>query len=191
MKKISTALLGAALLAATTIASAEPATYTIDPNHTSVVFEAKHFGTSTIRARLPGKSGTITIDPTAKTGRANIVVDVSAINSGIPTFDERLKKADLFNAERFPEATFVASDFRFDGDRVTQVSGNLTILGNTNPVTLDATGYNCYQSPMLKKQVCGGDFETTIKRSQWNINYGTPFIPDDIRLLIQIEASHG
>jgi polyisoprenoid-binding protein YceI len=41
---------------------------------------------------------------------------------------------------------------------------------------------------MLKREVCGGDFETTIARSQWGIVYGLPGIPDNIRLLIQIEA---
>jgi polyisoprenoid-binding protein YceI len=55
-------------------------------------------------------------------------------------------------------------------------------------VTLKATTFNCYDNPMLKREVCGGDFETTIKRSQWGMTYGLPGIPDDVRLVIQVEA---
>ena len=56
-------------------------------------------------------------------------------------------------------------------------------------VTLTATNFNCYDSTMLKREVCGGDFETTITRSQWGMGWGLAFgIPDKIRLLIQVEA---
>ncbi len=179
----------AVLLVTANLAHAEPASYTIEPNHTSVIFEAKHFGTSTIRVRFNATSGSITIDPVAKAGKASIVIDAGSVVSGVPKFDQTLQGIDLFNVKRFPDATFIATDFRFDGEKVSQVSGTLTIIGNTQPVTLNATNYNCYQSPTLKKQVCGGDFETTIKRSLWNMNFGIPFIPDDTRLLIQIEAT--
>lgn len=189
MKKIIHASMGVALFAAAMLANAEPASYTIDPTHTSVVFEVKHFGTSTIRARFNAKSGRITIDPAAKSGKADIVIDGASVSSGVPDLDQALKGANFFNVGTYPEATFTATDFRFDGDRITQVSGNLSIIGTTNPVTLNATNYHCYHSPLFKKQVCGGDFVTTIKRSDWNMNTGIPFVSDDTRLLIQIEAT--
>lgn len=181
--------LGIALFAVAMFARAEPASYTIDPTHTSVVFEVRHFGTSTIRARFNVKSGTITIDPAAKSGKADIVVDSASVSSGVPELDRTLKGANYFNVGTYPDATFVATDFRFDGDRVTQVSGDLTIIGTTRPVTLAATRFHCYQSPMFKKQVCGGDFETRIKRSAWNLNAVIPFVSDDTTLLVQIEAT--
>jgi polyisoprenoid-binding protein YceI len=57
------------------------------------------------------------------------------------------------------------------------------------PVTLKANGFNCYTNPIFKREVCGGDFETTIARSQFGINYGLPAVaPDNVRLLIQVEA---
>ena len=188
MKTSTAASLLPALLTATTLAYAEPASYTVEPTHTSVTFEVRHFGTSTLRARFNTKSGAITIDPAAKTGKANIVIDMASVMSGVPALDGALKGAKFFNAERDPEATFVATDFRFDADKVTQVSGTLTIGGKTNPVTLNATHYNCYENLLIRKQVCGGDFETTIKRSEWNINGVVPLVSDDTRLLVQIEA---
>ena len=62
-------------------------------------------------------------------------------------------------------------------------------LGKTAPVTLKATQFNCYDSPMLKREVCGGDFETTIDRTQWGMNYGVEWgFPKNVRLVVQIEA---
>jgi polyisoprenoid-binding protein YceI len=62
------------------------------------------------------------------------------------------------------------------------------LRGVARPVTLTATRFNCYDNPILKREVCGGDFEATIQRSQFGMTYGLPGIPDNIRLLIQVEA---
>ncbi len=164
-------------------------TYNIDPTHTFVTFEASHFGTSIIRARWDKKEGTIQFDRAAKTGRAEITIDMASINSGVVPFDGHLKSKDFFNVAENPTAKFIGERFVFDGDKVVRVEGTLTMMGKTNPVVLTAKQFNCYNSPMLKREVCGGDFEATIARSQWGINYGAPMVtPDNIRLLIQVEA---
>ena len=183
--------LSALALAASTLAvtaQAAPATYGIDPTHTFVTFEAKHFGTSTNRGRFDKKEGTVVLDIAAKTGKADITIETGSINTGTAPFDGHLKSKDFFNSEAFPTATFVGNQFKFDGDKVTEVAGTLTLLGKTQPVTLKASSFGCYENPRLKREVCGGDFETTIKRSDFGMSYGLPFIPDDIKLVIQIEA---
>ena len=186
MKK---ALLITALLAAVGAAQAEPATYALDPTHTTVFFEAKHFGTSTHRARWDKKEGSITLDKAAKTGKAEVTIDMNSISSGVGPFDGHLKSKDFFAAAEFPTAKFVGSKFVFNGDKVASIVGELTLRGKTNPVTLTATSFNCYDNPMLKREVCGGDFETTIQRSQWGITYGLDYgIPDSVRIVIQAEG---
>ncbi|MFM7295446.1 MAG: YceI family protein [Burkholderiales bacterium] len=169
-------------------AQAQSATYMVEPTHTFVTWEAKHFGTSTSRGRFDKKSGSITIDRKAKTGKAEITIDMKSMNTGVAPFDKHLTGDDFFAAEKFPEAKFVGTGFKFDGDKVVEVAGTLTMRGKTNPVTLKGTAFNCYMSPFVKREVCGGDFETTITRSQYDMSYGLPGIPDAIRLLIQIEA---
>lgn len=177
-----------ALLAAATLAHAEPVTYTVEPGHTYVTFEARHFGTSTNRGRFDKKSGAITIDRAAKTGKAEISIETASINTGLAVFDKHLAGDDFFQSKAFPTATFVGDAFTFDGDKVTAVAGTLTLLGKAQPVTLTATNFNCYESPFFKRQVCGGDFETTIQRSAYGMTFGLPGIPDSIKLLIQIEG---
>ena len=183
-------LIAAAMLAAATLAHAEAATYGIDPTHTFVTFEAKHFGTSTLRGRFDKKEGSVTIDRAAKTGKAEITLDMTSVSTGVGPLDGHLKSKDFFNAAEHPAAKFVGDKFTFDGTKVTAVAGTLTMLGKTLPVTLNASNFNCYDHPMLKREVCGGDFETTLQRSQWGMDYGVKVgIPDSIRLLVQIEAA--
>lgn len=185
---MKTAFIAAAVLAASTV-SAQAATYAIDPTHTFVTFEIGHFGTSTNRARFDKKQGTVEFDRAAKTGKVDLTIDMTSISSGTAAFDKHLKSAEILNAEAYPTAKFVADKFVFNGDKVTEVQGSLTLAGKTNPITLKATNFNCYDSPMLKREVCGGDFEATLVRSQYGIDYGLKWgFPDAVRLVIQVEA---
>jgi polyisoprenoid-binding protein YceI len=183
-----TLLLAAAALLATQ-APAHAATYAIDPTHTNVTWEQLHFGTSTNRGRWAKKSGTVQFDRAAKTGRVELTLDMASIDTGVAPFDKHLQSADFFDVANHPTATFVGDKFNFNGDKVTEVSGQLTLRGKTAPVTLKATRFNCYENPMLKREVCGGDFEATIKRSQWGVNWGLQMgVADDTKLVVQVEA---
>ncbi|MBI3101836.1 MAG: polyisoprenoid-binding protein [Burkholderiales bacterium] len=181
--------LAAAATLATGIAHAEMAHYAIDPTHTFVTFEISHFGASVNRGRFDKKEGSVQLDKAAKAGKVEISFDATSINSGTPAFDKHLQSADLFNAAQHPKISFVSDKFVFNGDKVSEVSGQLTLLGKTGPVTFKANQFNCYQSPMLKREVCGGDFEATIDRTQWGMNYGVDWgFAKNVRLVVQVEA---
>jgi len=170
-------------------AHAESASYAIDPAHTYVTFEISHFGTSTNRGRFDKKEGTVQLDRAGKTGKVELTIAMDSINSGFENFNTHLKSADIFNAAAFPTAKFVGDKFSFNGDKVSEIAGTLTLMGKTNPVTLKALNFNCYQSPMLKREVCGGDFDATIVRSQYGIGFGLNYgFPDAVHLVIQVEA---
>ena len=181
--------LAAAATLATGIAQAEPANYAIDPTHTFVTFEISHFGATTNRGRFDKKQGSVQLDKAAKSGKVEISFDTTSVNSGTPAFDKHLQSADLFDSAKHPTMKFVADKFVFNGDKVASVEGQLTLLGKTGPLTLKANQFNCYDSPMLKREVCGGDFEATIDRTQWGMNYGVEWgFPKNVRLIAQIEA---
>jgi polyisoprenoid-binding protein YceI len=188
MRKSLIALAAGALLA--TVAHAESASYALDPAHTYVTFEVGHFGTSTNRGRFDKKEGTVQFDRAGKSGKVDVTVDVASINTGFAAFEKHLKSPDLFNAEKFPTMKFVSDKFVFDGDKVSEIQGNLTLMGKTQPVTLKANQFNCYQNPMNKREVCGGDFETTIDRTAFGMNYGIDWgFPKNVRLIVQVEAA--
>jgi polyisoprenoid-binding protein YceI len=182
-------VLALAIAAAGSAAQAAPATYAIDPTHTFASFEQLHFGTSTVRGRFDKKTGTVQLDKAARSGKVEVTFDMNGINTGVAPFDSHLKSADFFDVANHPTASFIGDKFVFDGDKVSEVAGQLTMRGKTHPVSLKALRFNCYDNPMLKREVCGGDFEATIKRSQWGVSFGIPMgIADDTRLTIQVEA---
>ena len=181
----ATLVLGLATAAQATTA----ATYAIDPTHTFVTYEIGHMGTSTNRGRFDKKEGAVQLDRAAKAGKVDVVFEVGSVSTGVETLDKHLQGPDFFDAARFPTARFVGDKFVFSGDKVSEVAGQLTLRGKTLPVTLKARNFNCYTSPLFKREVCGGDFEATIRRSQWGVSYGLDFgFPDEVRLLVQVEA---
>ena len=161
MQKI---LLAAALAAAAAAASA--AQYEIDPFHSNARFEIDHFGTSTNVGGIYKVTGNVQFDPAKKTGSVEAVLPLANLQSSSDEFTKHLKSADIFNAEKYPEIRFASTKFIFDGKKVSAVQGNLTLLGQTHPVVLKASKFNCYQNPMKKVEVCGGDFAATIDRTQ-------------------------
>lgn len=188
MRKSLFALAAAACLF-TGVAQAESATYAIDPTHTFATFEINHFGASVNRGRFDKKEGTVQFDKAGKSGKVDITFNVASINTGTPAFDKHLQSADLFDAAKHPTMKFSSSKFVFNGDKLASVEGELTLLGKTAPVTLKANQFACYDSPMLKREVCGGDFEATIDRTQWGMNYGVEWgFSKNVRLVVQIEA---
>jgi len=179
-------LLAAALLSA---GAAHAADYAIDPSHTYATFEIGHFGTSTNRGRFDKKEGKIQFDRAAKTGKIDVSLDIASVNTGSAAFDKHLQSAEIFDAAKYPTARFVSDKLVFNGDKVAEVQGQLTLAGKTQPVTFKANNFNCYDNPMVKREVCGGDFEATIDRTAFGVNYGVDWgFPKNVRIVLQVEA---
>ena len=163
--------------------------YKLDPNHANVRFAIDHFGTTTNTGGFYGLTGDMEYNPAKRMGSINVDIPVNSLNTGSEAFDKHLKSGDFFDAEKYPTANFKSTKFHFKNGKVTKVDGNLTLLGKTNPVSLKATKFNCYNSPMLNAQVCGGDFETTIDRTKWGMDtYVKMGFAKDVKLNIQVEA---
>ena len=184
MKRIAIA----AAVCAALPAAAALETYTVDPRHTLPTYEVSHFGYSMQRGRFGKTSGRITIDAAAKTGSADITIDAASVSSGVDKLDEHLRGEDFFNVAKNPTITFKSSNFTFDGDRVKSATGDLTINGVTQPVTLIANVFQCAPNPMNKKKQCGADLVTTIKRSDFGMKYALPALGDEVTLRIPVES---
>lgn len=168
---------------------AKGARYVIDPTHTFVNYEIGHYGTTTNRGRFSTSDGNVQIDPSGASGAVDVTMDMSSINTGVDLLNRHVQSKDFFNVAAYPTARFRAERLSFSGDKVSEVPGTLTMLGQTRPVLLKASRFNCYMNPMFKRQVCGGDFETVIERSQWGMVWGLNFgFEDKVKLLVQVEA---
>lgn len=189
MQHLILGLAAAAAALALGTARAEMAAYAIDPTHTFATFEIGHFDTTTNRGRFDKKEGSVFLDRSGRRGKVEISFEIASITTGTPPFDKHLQSAELLDAAKYPRAHFVGDELRFEGDRLVAVSGRLTLKGQSHPVTFKANRFNCYNSPMLKREVCGGDFETTIDRTQFGVDYGVQWgFAKNVRIVAQIEA---
>lgn len=161
--------------------------YTIDPTHTYPNFTISHLGFSTMYGRFDKTSGTLTMDRAKGTGSVDITVDMASVNTGMKKRDDHLRSPDFFNVAEFPVMTFKSTKVEFAG-KGAKVTGDLTIKGVTKSVTLDVASINCGVHPFNKKDVCGFDATTKIKRSDFGIKYGLPAIGDDMNIMIEVEA---
>jgi polyisoprenoid-binding protein YceI len=169
-------------------ARAEPVNYLIDPSHTQVYWEVRHFGTSTHRGRFDTLEGSIAIDRDKGLGDVSISIATTSVSSGVPALDAVLRGGSFLASEANPTAYFVAKQLRFDGDRLNTLRGEFTLRGVSKPLSLNASNFACRTDAQLKREVCGGDFEATILRSDYGSTFGLPFVGDKVRLLISIEG---
>ena len=178
----------AALAAFAAAAQAAPSTYNIDNSHTHPHFTYSHLGYSIQTHKFDKTSGKIVMDFDAKTGSVDVAIDATSVNTGFPLFNEHIQAADYFDTARYPTITFKSSSMKFKGNQPVSLMGDLTIKGVTQPVTLEVTHFKCMPHPMLKAPACGANATTKVKRSDFNMGKGVPFVSDEVTLTLAIEA---
>jgi len=170
------------------LSSALAEEYAIDPAHTYPNFTIDHLGFSTMHGRFNATKGKITIDMGKKTGSVEISIETASVDTGFKKRDDHLRSPDFFNANEFPEISFKSTKVTFNGDSKASVEGNITIKGVTKPITLAVDHIKCGEHPMNKKQVCGFNATTSLKRSDFGVKYGIPAIGDDVNITLEAEA---
>lgn len=183
-----TALIATATLAALAAPTLAADRFNIDSRHTFPVFEVSHLGFSTQRGRFNRVTGKITLDSAAQKGSVEVTIDTASIDMGLEDWDKHMKSEDFFNVEKYPTMTFKSDKFVFKKGKPAEVHGELTLLGVTRPVALAVNNFNCGVHPINKKEVCGADLTTRIKRSDFGMTKFLPGIGDEIRILIPVEA---
>lgn len=170
------------------VAVAAPETYVIDNGHTFPRFEYSHLGYSTQVGRFDKTKGKIVLDRVAKTGSVEVEIDTKSISTGLAIFNAHLQAEDYFDTAKYPAITFKSTKVKFEGDKLASVDGDLTIKGVTKPVTLAVTAFQCKPHPMNKKDTCGANATTKIKRSDFNAGKSAPGVSDEVTLMIPVEA---
>ncbi len=163
-------------------------TYITDPNHTFARFSYSHMGYSTQLSRFDKVSGKIVLDTAAKTGSADITIDTRSVSTGSAQFNEHIQGKDFLDTADFPTATFKANTIKFNGNTPDELIGDLTLKGVTKPVTLKVTAYKCMPHPMLKKEACGADAVTHVKRTDFDMGKYAPLVGDDVTITVSVEA---
>ena len=185
IKRIAAALAFTGALAS---AVAAPVTYGVDGTHTFPRFSYSHFGYSTQLSSFSKTTGKVVFDAEAKKGSVDIVIDMKSVNTGFVDFNGHIQGEDFLDTAKFPQATFKSTKVVFEGDKPQLIEGQLTIKGVTKPVTLTITSFQAMPHPMMKKPTLGANAFTVIKRSEFNAGKYAPYVGDDVRIDIAIEA---
>ncbi|WP_411833921.1 YceI family protein [Pseudoxanthomonas mexicana] len=183
-------LFAAALFAMAVPAFAAPVTYKLDPTHTDVIATWDHFGFSRPSAHFGKADGKLVYDAAnVAASSVQVTLPLSGLNSFTDKFDEHLRSADFFEADKFPAATFKSTRVEAAGEGKLKVTGDLTIKDVTRPVVLDVTLNKAAEHPMKKVPAIGFDATATLKRSDFGLGRFAPMVSDEVALRITTEAT--
>ena len=112
-------------------------TWSIDPAHTSIEFSVRHLGISTVRGRFRQFSGTVEVDAAGRPTALEARIDAASIDTGVEQRDAHLRSPDFFDAERHPELHFRSTAVTAAREGKLRVTGDLTIRGQTRPVSFE------------------------------------------------------
>jgi polyisoprenoid-binding protein YceI len=184
--------LTAALLALSFIphaAQAQIETYKFDKAHTQIFFDVNHLGFTQSYGRFLGFDGGLTFDRTKpENSKVDVTIHTNSLEMNDQKWNDHLKNADFFNVEKFPEMTFKSTGIKVTGEKTADITGDLTILGVTKPVTLATTFNKADKSPFGDEYHAGFNAIAQIKRSDFGMNYGLPMVGDDVKIILNVEA---
>jgi polyisoprenoid-binding protein YceI len=185
----------AGLLCATMIfgfsgfARADVEKYHFDKLHTQILFFVDHMGFAKSEGEFLGFDGGYVLD-TAKpeNSSVDVVIHTAGVQMDDEKWNEHLKGADFFNAEKFPEMRFKSTAVEVTGENTANVTGDLTLLGVTKPVTLAVKHNKSGKAAMGDDYKSGFSATGYLKRSDFGMAYGIPMVGDDVEIRIEVEG---
>lgn len=189
LKQVGLGMLTALVMAGSL--AAQSSTWAIDSAHSGVEFQIKHLGVSTVRGSFSGVTGTIVWDDkNVGASHVDAVIDATTVNTGQAKRDEHLKSPEFFDVAKYPTLKFHSTAVKRNGEGKLQIVGDLTLGGQTKPVTLDVDGPAAPQKGMGGKTVSGFSATGTLSRAAFNFGqkYTAPVLGDDVKFTIDLEV---
>ncbi|MEU2553191.1 MULTISPECIES: YceI family protein [unclassified Streptomyces] len=168
--------------------------YTVDPAHTTIGFVARHAMVTNVKGSFQEFSGALHLDgaePAKSTASLDIKMD--SIDTGNTDRDGHLKSSDFFKTDEFPEMTFRSTKAEALGGDDYRITGDLSILGVTKPITIDLEFNGAAKDPFGNERV-GFEGKAEILRSEWGLTWnaaletGGVLVSDKIKLVFDISA---
>lgn len=163
-------------------------TYTLDSSHGYITFTYSHLGFSNPRVGFNRFNTKLHLDSSKpENSTVAVTIDASSIDSRVAEFNEHLNGSDFFNTAEYPTITFRSTKVESTGKNTFDVTGDLTILETTKPVTLTTTINKAADHPMLNVPTVGVSASTTLMRSEWGLGAYVPAVSDEVELSIEVE----
>jgi polyisoprenoid-binding protein YceI len=190
------ALAGLVLLLAAAPARAELARYVLDPEHVSVGFLVEHVGYAKTLGMFRKTTGEYRFDEaTGRLEGLRIEIDAASVYTAHDKRDQHLRSGDFLDVKRFPKLVYTARSAKRRGERSFVIEGELGLLGQRRPVTLEATWnksapYPLLLAPLQRATVMGVSARGSFRRSDFGMMYAVEngWVGDEIELIIELEA---
>ncbi|MFF3908635.1 YceI family protein [Streptomyces sp. NPDC001848] len=168
--------------------------YTLDPAHSTIGFVARHAMVTNVKGSFKDFTGTLHLDGSAPSkSTASIDVKMDSIETGSADRDNHLKSSDFFRTDEHPTMTFRSTRAEALGGDDYRITGDLTILGTTRPLTIDLEFNGAAKDPFGNERV-GFEGKAEILRSEWGLTWnaaletGGVLVSDKIKLVFDISA---
>jgi polyisoprenoid-binding protein YceI len=167
--------------------TAGPEVFRIDPAQTRAEFSVDHFWVTTLRGRFARADGTIVLDTEGRGGSIEFTLDADSVDTGWSVRDDFIRSEHMFDASRFPTVRFRSTQLSFDAAGLIGASGELTMHNVTRPIAVRVERMECGRDGQSADR-CGAAIVSSIKRSDFGMTFGLPFVGDDIDLWFQLSA---
>ena len=174
--------------ASTDYAAAPAGTYTLDPATTSVTLKVSHLGLSGYTLRMDGVRGSYSFDPAhPEASKLQVEIDAGSVDTGNAALNQQLA-GEVLEAAKYPTIRFVSTAVKPGPEGRGQVVGDLTLHGQTHPVTLDVI-FNGFTNAGPDHAVrMGFSADATVRRSDFGMTAFSPMVGDDISVAIEAES---
>jgi polyisoprenoid-binding protein YceI len=176
----------------TAVTSVPTGTWNVDPAHSVVEFQVKHMGIATVKGAFTEFAGSLTVAEDG-TATATGTVEVASVNTREAQRDEHLKSADFFDVENHPQISFTSTEITNVDEDTFKVTGNLTIHGVTQPITLEASFEGADTDPWGNDRVALS-LTGQLNRSDYGMKFnqalgsGNMLVSDKVKLALDISA---
>ena len=172
-----------------TAAKAEIEQYSFDTAHTQIIFFVNHLGFSNSEGEFLGFDGHFMFDrDQPENSDVEVTIHTASIDMDDEKWDAHMKNEDFFNVDQYPAMTFKSTGVEVTGENTANITGDLTMLDVTKPVTLAVTHNKSGKHNFSGKYVSGFSATASLKRSDFGMEYGLPMIGDDVEIRIEVEG---
>ncbi len=173
-------------------ATAEPATFEVDDEHFSMVFEIMHIGYAPVMGMFRKVEGEFVYDEQSRELiSGTLSFQSKSVFTNHEKRDSHLTGKDFLNSSKYPDITFTVTHYKATGKSTGVVTGDLNMLGQTKPVELDVTLNKAAEYPIGHEDyTLGISAKATLKRSDWGMTYGLDpaLVGDEVKLRFGFEA---
>jgi polyisoprenoid-binding protein YceI len=165
-----------------------PGVYELEDTHAYLSFSYSHMGLSYPQLQFTDFDAELRLDGNDMSkSEVSITIDAASIDTSVAALDDELRGEKFFDVANNPQITFLSTGYEETSESSGKLTGDLTVLGISKPVTLDITINSASMNPMNRREMIGFSASGTVNRSEFGLDANVPMVGDELSLVVQVE----